>query len=100
MNTELVFGISIVLFTGGIFLVLTRRNAVIALVGVELLLNAATVNFVGFNRLYPGSVEGHLAALVVLVIAAAEAAVALAVLLNVYRRARTVDLNDLQDLNG
>ncbi len=97
---NILFALSLLLFLAGLFLVLTRRNAIMALVGVELLLNAATLNFVGFNRLYPNNVEGHVAALVILVVAAAEAAVALAIILNVYRRARSVDLDDLNDLQG
>jgi NADH:ubiquinone oxidoreductase subunit K len=88
--------ISIFLFCIGLFLTLTRRNAIMILLGVELLLNAANLNFIGFAPYY--SIEGQVIAIFVMTLAAAEVAVALAIVLNVYRRFRTVNLNALRDL--
>ena len=68
-----------ILFTLGIFAVMTRRNAVALLMGVELILNGANVNFVAFSRYVETSIDGHLMAAFVIVLAAAEAAVALAI---------------------
>lgn len=86
------------LFCLGVFLVLTRRNAVMALLGIELILNAANVNFVAFALRDPGRFDGRMAALFVIVLAAAEAAVALAIVLNVYKRHKTIQLDELNSL--
>lgn len=92
--------LAIVLFVLGLFLVITRRNAIMAILGVELLLNAANLNFVGFNRLYPENHQGQGFALFIIVIAAAEAAVGLALVLNLYRRYGHVDLARIRKLRG
>lgn len=83
------------LLLAGLYLVLTRRNAVGALLGVELIFNAATLAFVGANLRHPNNLDGQTAALITLVLAAVDAAVALALLINVYRRYRTVNLDEL-----
>jgi NADH-quinone oxidoreductase subunit K len=88
--------ISILLFCIGLFLILTRRNAIMILLGVELLLNAANLNFIGFAPYY--SIEGQAVAIFVITLAAAEVAVALAIILNAYRRFRTVNLDSLLEL--
>lgn len=93
-------GLGGLLFLGGLLLVLTRRSPVLMLVGVELMLNAANLNFVAFNRLYPENLDGQTAALFIIVLAAAEAAVGLALILNVYRNSQTTDLEDLTGLGG
>jgi NADH-quinone oxidoreductase subunit K len=78
------------LFGLGIFTVATRRNAVGVLLGVELVLNAAGINFVAFEHYGAGGTTGPVFALFVIVLAAAEAAVALAIVLQVYRASRTI----------
>jgi NADH:ubiquinone oxidoreductase subunit K len=88
--------ISIFLFCIGLFLTLTRRNAVMILLGVELLLNAANLNFIGFAPYY--SIEGQVIAIFVMTLSAAEVAVALAIILNAYRRFQTVNLDSLIEL--
>jgi NADH-quinone oxidoreductase subunit K len=98
--TEYFFYLAATLFSLGLLLVITRRNAVLALMGVEFMLNAANLNFVGFGRLHPERFEGELAALFVIVLAAAEAAVGLAIILNAYDRFRTVNLEEVSRLNG
>jgi NADH-quinone oxidoreductase subunit K len=80
------------LFCFGIVTVATRRNAVGVLMGVELLLNAANVNFVAFNHYVVGGIGGQVFALFVIVLAAAEAAVGLAIVLGIYQTFRTIDV--------
>jgi NADH:ubiquinone oxidoreductase subunit K len=83
-----------VLFAIGLYGLLCRRNAVGILMAVELMLNAAAMNIVIFNRyLAPGTVDGQIMALFVIAVAAAEAVVALAIFVAIYRRQATVDVN-------
>ncbi|MDJ0523429.1 MAG: NADH-quinone oxidoreductase subunit NuoK [Planctomycetota bacterium] len=90
------------LFCAGLIAVLSRRNAVAILIGIELMLNAANVNLVAFdhyNRL-PGAINGQIFALFVLAIAAAEAAVALALILNVFDSRDRIDVDQIDTLKG
>jgi NADH-quinone oxidoreductase subunit K len=80
------------LFSFGLLTVTTRRNAVAVLMGVELLLNAANVNFVAFNHYVAGGLTGQVFALFVIVLAAAEAAVGLAIVLGIFQTFRTIDV--------
>ena len=84
--------ISSILFSLGLFGVVTRRNGVAVLMGVELILNAANLNFLAFARFGGMNMSGHVYALFVIVLAAAEAAVGLAILLSLYRNRVTVDM--------
>lgn len=86
------------LFCLGIFIVSTRRNAIMALIGIELIMNAANLNFVAFASRDSERYEGHMAALFVIVIAAAEVAVALAIVLNVYQQYKTVNMDEIDTL--
>lgn len=90
--------ISGALFSLGIFGVLTRRNAINVLMGVELILNAANLNLVAFSRYISTDIDGQLFAVFVIVVAAAEAAVALAIVLNLYRILNTVNLDQADTL--
>ncbi len=92
--------VSAALFCLGILGVLTRRNAVNVLMGVELILNAANLNLVAFSRFGTGNLQGQMFALFVIVIAAAEAAVALAIVLTLYRLRRTPNLDQAGILRG
>jgi len=76
--------VSAILFGIGLLTVATRRNAVAILMGVELILNAAALNFVAFARYRGASLDGQMFAIFVIILAAAEAAVALAIVLNVF----------------
>lgn len=90
--------IGAVLFSLGFVCVMSRRNAVGLLMGVELILNAANVNFVAFNHYGAGGVTGvtgQVIAIFVIVLAAAEAVVALAIVLALYQQTHTIDLEDL-----
>jgi NADH:ubiquinone oxidoreductase subunit K len=88
------------LFSAGVVTVLVRRNAVAVLIGIELMLNAANLNLVAFDRFGPGGVRGQVFALFVLAIAAAEAAVALAIVLNVFDSRDRIDVDEIRDLKG
>jgi NADH-quinone oxidoreductase subunit K len=81
------------LFCIGMAAIITRRNAVVVLMGIELMLNAANLNLVAFSRYDPGRLQGQVFALFVIVVAAAEAAVALAILLRVFAHFNTVELD-------
>lgn len=89
--------LSALLFTLGLGAVLTRRNAILTLIGVELMLNAANINFIGFWR-FSGAdtaLHGPIFVLFSIAIAAAEAAVGLALVLLVFRHTRSTDLTKL-----
>ncbi len=80
-----------ILFSLGLFTVVTRRNAVGLLMGVELVLNAANINFVAFGHYLTGSIDGSVVALFGIILAAAEAAVALAIVLAIYQTFHSID---------
>lgn len=86
------------LFGLGVFAVMTRRNAVGLLMGVELILNAANVNFVAFARYVGHGLDGQVVAAFVIVLAAAEAAVALAIVLAMFRNFGTVHVDAVSRL--
>jgi NADH-quinone oxidoreductase subunit K len=89
------------LFVCGVLCMAIKRNAIGILMGVELVLNGATINFVAFARYNPVfAVEGQIFALFVIVLAAAEAAVALAIVLNFYNNHTTVDVDTAEELKG
>jgi len=92
--------VSAALFSLGMIGILTRRNAVNVLMGVELVLNSANLNLVAFSRFGSGNLQGQLFAVFVIVIAAAEVAVALAIVLTLYRLRRTSNLDDANILRG
>ena len=87
------------LFCIGVYGVLTRRNAIAILLAIELILNAASVNFVVFGRLL-GNAQAHAFALFIIALAACEAAVSLAIILGLYRTAKTVFADDVRLLRG
>jgi NADH:ubiquinone oxidoreductase subunit K len=93
-------GVGAALFCAGLVAVLSRRNAVAILIGIELMLNAANVNLVAFDHYRPGAIQGQIFALFVLVIAAAEAAVALALILNVFDTRDRIDVDEIDSLKG
>jgi NADH-quinone oxidoreductase subunit K len=82
------------LFSFGLLTVATRRNAVGVLMGVELMLNGANVNFVAFNHYVVGGVSGQVFALFIIVLAAAEAAVGLAIVLSIFQTFRSIDVRN------
>ena len=90
-----------ILFSLGVFTVITRRNAIAILMGIELILNAANINFIAFNR-FGGmtNLDGHVFSIFVVVLAAAEAAVALAIIINLFKNIGTVDVDQARELKG
>ena len=88
------------LFGFGLLTVMTRKNAVGILLGVELLLNAAALNFVAFEHFVVGGVGGQIFTVFIIVLAASEAAIALAIVLTVYRNFRTIMANRVTSMKG
>ena len=89
-----------VLFVCGIVCMASKRNGIGVLMGVELVLNGANVNFVAFSRFTPLGLDGQIVSLFVIVLAAAEAAVALSIALNFYNNHLTIDVDRGNDLKG
>jgi len=92
--------ISALLFSLGLFGVLTRRNAVSILMGIELILNAANLNFVAFSHFVTIGISGQLFAIFVIILAAAEAAVALAIILVLYQNIKSISVDKADVLKG
>lgn len=94
--------VAAVLFASGVLAVATRRNAIGVLLGIELMLNAAALQFATYGRFRAegADLQGQTAALFVIVVAAAEAAVALALLFAVYRTAKDIDLEQTRELRS
>ena len=90
--------VSAVLFALGLYGIMTRRNAILVLMGVELVLNAANINFIAFSRYGGMNLDGQAAAIFVIILAAAEAAIALAIVLNIYHRFHTVNVDEVSNL--
>lgn len=94
-----VLAVSGILFMLGVIGVLTRRNLLIVFMSVELMLNAVNLAFVAFSR-HNGAVDGHVFAILVMAVAAAEAAVGLALVILLYRNRLSVHMDDLDLLKG
>jgi NADH-quinone oxidoreductase subunit K len=94
--------LSSLLFSVGLAGVLIRRNAILVLIGIELMLNAANLNFIAFWRFgpNPSALTGIMFALFSISVAAAEAAVGLAIILAAYRHSKTTDLDRMNSLQG
>ncbi len=92
-------GLSAILFTLGVTGVVLRRNAIVLFVCIELMLNAVNLSFVAFALRF-GDIAGQTAVFFVLVVAAAEAAVGLAIILAIYRHKQSVDLQNINLLKG
>lgn len=88
------------LFSLGLYGLLTRKNAINVLMSIELIFNSANINLVAFSRFSAGDVSGQVFALFVIVIAACEAAVALAIVMSLYRIVKNVDLERAAVLKG
>lgn len=101
MKLEAFLLLGALLFVCGALCMAIKRNAIGILMGVELVLNGANINFVAFSQYVPGfNVEGQTFAVFVIVLAAAEAAIALAIVLNFYNNHLTVDVDTAEDLKG
>lgn len=90
--------VSAILFSLGIYGIITRKNAVMVLMGIELILNSANINFVAFARYGNFGFSGQIIALFVIILAAAEAAIALAIVLNIYKTFTNVNIDEIDKL--
>ena len=89
-------GLSAILFCIGVFGILSRRNAISLLMGIELMLNAANINLVAFGRfIHPDVLTGHVFAVFVMTVAAAEAAVGLAIVIAAYRNIEHINVDKI-----
>lgn len=90
---------SMIMFCCGVYGFLTRKNMIAMLISLELMLNSVDINFAVFNRyLFPGHLEGMMFSLFAIAIAAAETAVAIAIIINIYRSVRNVDVTGLNQM--
>lgn len=87
--------LSSIIFFLGIYGFFSRRNLITVLMSIELILNSVNINFVAFNKyLYPHQLEGVFFTLFIITIAAAEVSLAIAIIINLYRRFKTIDIDD------
>ncbi|OGL39276.1 MAG: NADH-quinone oxidoreductase subunit K [Candidatus Schekmanbacteria bacterium RBG_16_38_11] len=91
--------LSAVLFIIGAVGVLTRKNAIVILMSIELMLNSATINFVAFSR-YLNSATGQIFAIMIITVAASEAAIGLAIIISMFRNKNSINLDDYSLLKG
>ena len=91
--------VSTALFFIGCYGFFTRRNMITMLMSIELILNSVNINFVAFNKyLYPEKLDGIFFAIFIITIAAAEAAVAIAIIINLYRSHKSIDVDDATEM--
>ncbi len=90
--------VSAILFSLGVFAIVTRKNAILVLMGLELILNSANLNFIAFAKFGGLNIEGHIAVMFIIVLAAAEVAVALAIVLNIYQNYHHIDVDEINSL--
>jgi NADH-quinone oxidoreductase subunit K len=91
--------ISTALFFIGVFGFLTRRNLITMLMSIELVLNSVNINFIAFNKyVWPNKLDGLFFSIFVIAIAAAEASVAIAIIINLYRSHQSIDVENAEDL--
>ena len=90
---------STIMFFIGAYGFLTRKNLITMLMSIELILNAVNINFVSFNKyLYPENMQGHFFSMFIIGIAAAEAAVAIAIIINIYRNIQNIDVENIDQM--
>jgi NADH:ubiquinone oxidoreductase subunit K len=92
--------LSAVIFSLGVLCMITKRNAIGILIGVELVLNAANINLVAFSKYQTGAGDGHIFAVFVILLAAAEAAIGIAIFMNYYHTLSTIDVDRGDELRG
>ena len=91
--------VSTLMFFIGVYGFLSRKNLITMLMCIEIMLNAININFVAFNKyLYPENMQGHFYSLFIIAIAAAEAAVAIAIIINLYRNLQSIDVEDVNKM--
>jgi NADH:ubiquinone oxidoreductase subunit K len=91
--------VATIMFFIGVYGFLTRRNLITMLMSVELILNSVNINFVAFNRyLFPGQLQGHFFSIFIIAVAACEAAVAIAIILNIYRKFSNINVESINEM--
>jgi len=97
-TTQILF-VSTALFFIGMYGLFTRRNMITMLMAIEIILNSVNINFVAFNKyLYPGKLDGIFFTIFIITIAAAEAAMAIAIIINLYRSHHSIDVEDADEM--
>ena len=93
--------VSLIMFFAGIYGFFTRKNLILILISIELILNSVDINFAAFNRyLFPDRMEGLFYALFVIAISACETAVAIAIVINVYRKFGNTEIDNIQQMKN
>ncbi len=93
--------VSTLLFFIGVYGFIARRNLIGILLSIELMLNAANINFVVFNRfLFPEPLEGYMYSLFIIVVAAAETAIAISIIINIYRNMKNINVDSIKELKN
>ena len=90
--------VSSLLFGLGLFAVVTRKNAILLLMGIELILNAANINFIAFGKYGQLGLDGQVISIFVIILAAAEAVIALAIVLNIYHNFKNINVDEIDSL--
>ncbi|MCA6075397.1 NADH-quinone oxidoreductase subunit NuoK [Fulvivirga sedimenti] len=98
MNLNVLLLLGAYMFCAGLILSITRKNAIMILIGIELMLNASNLNFIVFSQQADNVLDGQLFSLFVIVLAAAEAAVGLAIIVQMYRKFRTTELDRVNSI--
>jgi NADH:ubiquinone oxidoreductase subunit K len=100
-NLQTYLFVAVMLFAIGLYGVLARRSLIAILISVELMLNAASINFMAFNRfLAPDPAVGQVITLFIMAVAAAEAAIALSIIISVYRKLKSINAEHVNELRG
>ncbi len=92
--------VSLAVFLLGLYCVLTRKNAIGILLGVELILNSANINYIAFSHFSSGNYDGQVFAIFVIMLAAAEAVIGLAIVLGIYQNFSSIDVEAVDSLQG
>lgn len=100
VNLGSYLAISLILFLTGIAVMLYRKNIVAILLGIELLLNAAALNFVAYSKFTTNNIDGHIFSLFIIVVAAAEAAVGLAIVIRFFQIKETIHIDEATQLKN
>jgi len=91
--------VSTIMFFVGVYGFITRKNLITILMSIELILNSVNINFVAFNKyLYPDKLDGHFFTLFIIAVAASEAAVAIAIIISIYRHYTSIDINNVDKM--
>jgi NADH-quinone oxidoreductase subunit K len=100
ISLESYLGISFILFLCGIMVMIARKNIVAILLGIELILNASALNFAAYTKFVNGNLDGHIMALFIIVIAAAESAVGLGIVIRFFQLRESIHMDDASTLQN